>query len=463
MPLIFVFYYKLLLLLLSSVRPGDLTPPPPVPVRNLYDRLFWYGFDPAESEGGVGDKTVFGGTKGKFSGLSFLQDGEDAIREERSRVPRTSSSSGTGRGRSSSYRYLPPSRLSPEQEQQSDEYDNYDQEEEGAYYEEEDSDDDNDYGGISVTMERIGSRQNDTSDMVMPDDGYRSSRSRRERRGRQEERRPARSSARRQQRRRRRDEERGGRREYDRYGGIDDDGNVDNDNWVSKQVSSWFDDDDSDRDNRYGDDTDDEYDGNVFGDSRRGGNRRRRRKEESGEWSPMDAVNTFLGINNEQMKYQAAMYDEKMGLNRSTRNGRRTSRNRPSRPPNSMRRRPGYAYRYNPDEDEEETSDTAVDAYDVTAEPVESEGQQTTKESQIKQDSNPSPLEKERSWEERAIAAERVPPIVPAWGPSGALGIDARTKAIQDALEDVQTARQKVETKEKKEITARENITILKV
>ena len=41
--------------------------------------------------------------------------------------------------------------------------------------------------------------------------------------------------------------------------------------------------------------------------------------------------------------------------------------------------------------------------------------------------------------------------------------MDARTKAILDALEDVQTARQKVDIKEKKEALARDDITILKV
>jgi hypothetical protein len=76
----------------------------------------------------------------------------------------------------------------------------------------------------------------------------------------------------------------------------------------------------------------------------------------------------------------------------------------------------------------------------------------------------PPRSKRERSWEERALAAERVPPAnVPAWGPSGELGIDARSKAILDALEDVQTARRKLESRKKKEALAREDITILKV
>jgi chromosome segregation ATPase len=41
--------------------------------------------------------------------------------------------------------------------------------------------------------------------------------------------------------------------------------------------------------------------------------------------------------------------------------------------------------------------------------------------------------------------------------------MDGRTKAILDALEDIQTARQKLEAREKREALAKEEITILKV
>ena len=51
------------------------------------------------------------------------------------------------------------------------------------------------------------------------------------------------------------------------------------------------------------------------------------------------------------------------------------------------------------------------------------------------------PVHGSLTWEERALAVERVPPAnVPAWGPTGDLGIDARTKALQDVLQDIATA-----------------------
>ena len=48
---------------------------PPIVLKELYDRLFWYGFDSSEGTA-PGDSTMFGGTRGKFNGLAFLQDAE---------------------------------------------------------------------------------------------------------------------------------------------------------------------------------------------------------------------------------------------------------------------------------------------------------------------------------------------------------------------------------------------------
>ena len=355
---------------------------------------------------------MFGGTKGKFSGLSYLQDGEDAVRQERNRIPRGS---------------LPPAKQRRRRE------DDDDLRMDDDYYYEDDGDEGEYYNGGSTLK-----RGTDSSEIVMSE----GSRAGREMSGQE------RSDRRQQRRRRRRDRD---------YNDNDDDDEDSSDNWVSKQVASWFDGGSSESDKMDGrgynyEDDDDDFD------ERSPRERRRRRKKESG-WSPMSAVNLFLGDFNERMKYQAAMYDENMGLNRSTRNGRRTSQNRPKRP-GSSRRRPGYAYPYDPEE-EGEGGDSPLDAYDVTAEPVESERKQSTMNANP--DDKPPPPKKERSWEERALAAEQIPPNVPAWGPSGSLGIDARTKAIQDALEDVQTARQKFEKKEKKESMARESLTILRV
>ena len=53
----------------STFRSG--VPPPPPVIGDIYNQLFWYGFDPEESTSPA-DKTMFGGTKGKFNGLAFL-------------------------------------------------------------------------------------------------------------------------------------------------------------------------------------------------------------------------------------------------------------------------------------------------------------------------------------------------------------------------------------------------------
>jgi len=79
-------------------------------------------------------------------------------------------------------------------------------------------------------------------------------------------------------------------------------------------------------------------------------------------------------------------------------------------------------------------------------------------------DTDKNSLKRERSWEERQIAMERVPPVdVKAWGPSGELPMSAREKAFMDALEDIETARRNLNLMKKKECEAKEEITILKI
>jgi hypothetical protein len=70
---------------------------------------------------------------------------------------------------------------------------------------------------------------------------------------------------------------------------------------------------------------------------------------------------------------------------------------------------------------------------------------------------------RELTIEERAAAFRRVPPSgVPAWGPSGEVGVDARTKATLDALEEIREATRKLELKEEECIEAKEDIVVLK-
>mmetsp|Transcript_19283 Transcript_19283/g.41829 ORF Transcript_19283/g.41829 Transcript_19283/m.41829 type:complete len:739 (-) Transcript_19283:197-2413(-) len=61
----------------SSFRSG--APPPPRPVKSFYDKLFWFGFDPDVTRST--DRTMFGGTRGKFNAMDLLND-----REERQRI-----------------------------------------------------------------------------------------------------------------------------------------------------------------------------------------------------------------------------------------------------------------------------------------------------------------------------------------------------------------------------------------
>ena len=56
----------------TRVRTGT---SPPSFLKDLYNRLFWYGFDP-DITTTAADKTMFGGTRGKFNGLALLQDAE---------------------------------------------------------------------------------------------------------------------------------------------------------------------------------------------------------------------------------------------------------------------------------------------------------------------------------------------------------------------------------------------------
>ena len=221
---------------------------------------------------------------------------------------------------------------------------------------------------------------------------------------------------------------------------------------VSKQVSSWF---SSAEDDEIYDDYDDD-----FGKGGRSSRGRRMRRRQASTWFPINALDVFFGLDREELSYQEEQYNDKLGIG-SNRNARQraSAKNRP--------RRQGYAYRIESDNDEE----PPIADIDVTATPIEDTqpasvngGSQASTGNREENDSGTKSAARERTWEERAMAMERIPPTtVPAWGPSGVLGVDARSKAISDAIEDIQTARQKLEVKEKKEALARENITILKV
>lgn len=65
----------------QTFRSGN--PPPPGIMKDIYDKIFWYGFDPDETTTAA-DRTMFGGTKGKFNGLGLLQDIDESSRSNQS-------------------------------------------------------------------------------------------------------------------------------------------------------------------------------------------------------------------------------------------------------------------------------------------------------------------------------------------------------------------------------------------
>jgi hypothetical protein len=362
----------------TSFRSG--TPSAPPVAKGFYDRLFWYGFDPDESEG-VGDKTVFGGTKGKFNGLSFLYDAEGAKPTNR-RSPRG----------------LPPAGTI--------DYDDFYDIEDGAEYNDEIGNDQSDKVSRRRSLKPPMDLPYPRSEAQEPQAGQ--SQSRPSRRGDYYE--------------RANDEEVYGLRQRGRSTS------------ASKQVSSWFSSD--------GEDTDVE-------------SSRWRRRNQEPEWSPFNVLDVFFGVDRDQMRGQADEYNAKMGIGEARSRTRKLER--------ASRRRPGYTYRYNDGDYEPLAADV-----DISAEPFQNDTNVASIASkdrrQFEEDQGRKPRRVERTWEERALAVEQVPPpAIPAWGPSGGLGIDSRSKAVLDAIEDIQTARQKLEAKEKKEALAREEITILKV
>lgn len=385
----------------------------PLAAKDLYERLFWYGFDPDDSDQ-IGDKTVFGGTKGKFNGLAYLQASE---------VPRRPIQS-----RQEQQRQLPPStRRRPSK---------YVEDEEDEYYD--DGEDDMDFDMYDDEQARDSEArinrpmQSTRTNVTPPED---SPNPRNERTAR-----PKPSRRKRRQ------------RDYDDiYEDDNENASFNGGDWVSKQVSSWFSGTDEDNDDQYNDNS----------------RRRQQRRRQQTEWSPFNVLDAFFGVKRDELAYKAEMYNSKMGIGSKPRSQPRSEASKRER--RRQAQRPGYAYRYDPENDDADGEEAAfvVDIEPTTRDNTTfdtgkiSETEESTEGTESVSDSG---RVKELTWEERALAVERVPPAdIPGWGPSGELPFDARTKAIMDALEDIQIARQKLEASEKKEVLAKEEITILKV
>ncbi len=380
---------------------------PPKVFRNFYDQFFWYGFD-IDENAQVGDNTVFGGTKGKFNGFNYLLP--EADDDERSRPTRPNSA-----------RRLPPSRNGTNGAIARDSGRRPRRIEESDYYldgddsEYDDDDEEDDY--TRVEDPRKKRKPVSYSEFKPPTD---------------------RTSTRKDP--------------IDEY---DDYDNYDEDEYMEERRRS------PRNAPRY--DDDDEYT-----DRRSGGRRRRRQKQSNSgpEWSPLNMIESFLGIDREEMNYKADVYNAKMGIGKRGRSIGEDERNSRRRLPARQRsarddpERAGYAYRYDATLDDESTPILDVDlADDEDSDISDSKRRQLSSDVDERKE-----RKKERSWEERQIAMERVPPIdVVGWGPSGELPMSAREKAFMDAQEDIETARRKLNLMKKKESEAKEEITILKV
>jgi hypothetical protein len=433
----------------SSVRSGA-DPKPPPPLLDFYNRLFWYGLDPSddvsgeyENEADSEKRTMFGGTKGKFNGLSFLSDAVGVVPPEKQRPYRRS------RRRDD---------LFSEDSEDNDAV--VDLEEDRIPY----AKDATQRRRVPVTppydpprvpvmngepANEASPRWKQTTRQPSPEGLYNAN-------GESlydswddstespydyEDRRPAPDDA-----RSRNGRERSSRRGRSRGG-----------DWVTTTVSSWFDSPEEDFTR-----------GSVVDSSRLPSTSPRRRsrtkdvpendRNGSFQYPPVlqtftGALETFMGADREEQQQQAAEYDARMGFsNRRTRNRARTA---PPEPPELVFERQRSSRRPNVSQPWRTTvlepKNTPEETLNVLDE-VDGWGQTASKM---------KPL----TWEERALAIERVPPAgMTAWGPEGAIhNMDARTKALQDAIVDVNLIQNKIKKYEQSILDLQDEMSILKI
>jgi hypothetical protein len=394
----------------TTFRSG--TPSPPKAMEDLYNRIFWYGFDPAEISSPA-DRTVFGGTKGKFNGLAYLEEGagvKPTDKRSRRLRPRT---------RESDERNGESNREDPDDDYYETDSSYYQDEERPSSYQDEERPTIEYRQPVTPPYDPPRPMpRTPTSVPVSP---------------RREKRRAPRDSVNDSEDRRRAPRNRG-------YEDDDDDDYEDAGDWVSSKVSSWFNSDQEEEDE------DDEEEK----DSRRG------RKKKKSSSSPFKILDVFFGLNRAKLGEKADMYDRQMGL-RNNEDWSRAKKEKPRR-----ERRKGYAYPYVDADEAPPVADYGVVGDEEPIPDTTAENAPPKKEVKI-EEKEPAP-KRQLSWEERALAVERVPPAgIPAWGPTGDLGMDVRTKAISDALEDIIGATRDVAEKESMVEQAREDVAILKV
>jgi hypothetical protein len=186
------------------------------------------------------------------------------------------------------------------------------------------------------------------------------------------------------------------------------------------------------RDRFYEDDEDDDFDFEL---ERRSSSRRRRggrsgRGERRRGWFSLP----------ESARERAAAYDRSIGLGPDYDDDDDLDDEYDTR---RSRRRSGYAYKMSRDElDYEDDYDFDDDVIDVR--PKRS-------------------LSRRRSWEERAMEMDRIPPrSVSAWGPNGRADRDAQSMAAIDAEREIEKASKYLEKKEDMVDDAKEEVISLK-
>jgi hypothetical protein len=353
----------------TTFRSGYPSVPPPV--NELYNRLFWYGLDP-DASSSPADRTMFGGTKGKFNGLSYLQKTDGLPRPPRRR------------------RRRPP----PQATSEDVDDDDYITENWGPGPSYEDGyDESDDYSFYSRDRKQFPASTDKKGSVTPPFDAPQQRRDVSRSSSRQKRQRPSKPAQ---------------------------------ESWDSP-VAKWF-----------GDEDDQDEDVSET--------RRRRRQKKKDGWSAFNFVDAFLGIDRDELQNQAKDYETRMGIDRNS-PSRRRRRDRPM--PEEVKQ----PTRYNPP-DQDQGSFFDGDVIDTTANRVDTPKASEEEEVSVK----------ELSWEERALAIERVPPAgIPAWGPTGELEFDARTKAVIDAFEDIATAKDRVEKRKKRVEECREELSILRI
>mmetsp|Transcript_18502 Transcript_18502/g.27960 ORF Transcript_18502/g.27960 Transcript_18502/m.27960 type:complete len:505 (-) Transcript_18502:1358-2872(-) len=202
--------------------------------------------------------------------------------------------------------------------------------------------------------------------------------------------------------------------------------------------------------------------GRRYRNDRRGRRSRQRQYDLTDEdWFEVDGnpitdfIDNVFGIDRDEINMKADEYEQLMGRRPS-----RTRERRPSAVSSSRRKYRDGDSVDSWDEEEQLVEDEIILDQDVALKATDNTDSEVDEENI--DDSNGKKL-LEMSMEERARRLERVPPDdIPAWGPTGDLGIDIRTKMMMDAMDDLRSIRSKVTEREQKTQLMREDIAVLR-